>query len=266
MTREFVLEMRLENEAFEDMTAFALAEILARTADHLRELEGSDEGKIRDINGNTVGSWALVYDEDEPDDEDEPENEDDIFGSCYEPRETSDADSTVYVWNPDTGMEASIPLPVPPHIADRASDWLGTALFGAGIVVRHINSEVDRDTDGDLLEVGHDEKMGVYNLHLLHKEVENMSEENLDFFRAILHDRKHTLNEAIGKARSLDKLKENAITFYHNMTMKEVVGEMLDEALSGVEWLIGYVDEEALAHDLRADYRETPYGVLYFCE
>ena len=52
---EFTLTIQLGNAAMQ--TSEDVAEALARVADSL--LAGVQSGTIRDINGNTVGSWNL---------------------------------------------------------------------------------------------------------------------------------------------------------------------------------------------------------------
>lgn len=56
---QFKLEIDCDNEAFsDDGLALELARCLSVVVKKLRA--GDDEGKVRDINGNTVGHWAIV--------------------------------------------------------------------------------------------------------------------------------------------------------------------------------------------------------------
>ncbi len=53
---EFTLSINLENEAFSPDFSPEVARILRRVADQVEA--GITEGKTRDINGNTVGSFS----------------------------------------------------------------------------------------------------------------------------------------------------------------------------------------------------------------
>ncbi len=68
----FVLNIKLENEAMQDQHDVAKA--LREVADRLSKLVSSNfgpyglEGKIKDVNGNTVGGWEVKGDYDDRDD------------------------------------------------------------------------------------------------------------------------------------------------------------------------------------------------------
>ena len=53
----FTLMIETENAAFSDNVAEEVAMILGQVRQHLRR--GDIEGRCRDVNGNTVGSWKL---------------------------------------------------------------------------------------------------------------------------------------------------------------------------------------------------------------
>lgn len=63
---KFILEINCDNAAFEgtyqgDGPSVELARILAGIAESEgRAIRLNDEGKLRDINGNTVGFWKFV--------------------------------------------------------------------------------------------------------------------------------------------------------------------------------------------------------------
>ncbi len=57
---EFALKINMDNAAFEDRPAGELAKCLNAVTERIC-LSGGDltEGKIKDSNGNTVGSWQI---------------------------------------------------------------------------------------------------------------------------------------------------------------------------------------------------------------
>ncbi len=56
----FTLTISTDNAAFEDGAGPELARILAEFADDLPDvLPHERDGKLRDANGNTVGTWSL---------------------------------------------------------------------------------------------------------------------------------------------------------------------------------------------------------------
>lgn len=55
------LDLNSNNAAFEDSGEFEVARILRDVADRIES--GSTEGRLRDVNGNNVGSWFLEGDE-----------------------------------------------------------------------------------------------------------------------------------------------------------------------------------------------------------
>ena len=61
---KFILEIELENAAMQDQHDVATA--LRKTADRLNRYASSNfgpyalEGKVMDVNGNTVGKWEVV--------------------------------------------------------------------------------------------------------------------------------------------------------------------------------------------------------------
>jgi hypothetical protein len=56
------VEIELGNDAFGDAPEVEVGRILSRLAEHIASF-GGDGGPIRDINGNTVGRWALDKEE-----------------------------------------------------------------------------------------------------------------------------------------------------------------------------------------------------------
>ena len=58
----FTVEIELGNDAFGDAPEVEVGRILSRLAEHIASF-GGDGGPIRDINGNTVGRWALDKEE-----------------------------------------------------------------------------------------------------------------------------------------------------------------------------------------------------------
>ena len=54
----FNLNLETENDAFKRRPLAEIARILRETAD--RVANGTDEGKIRDLNGNTVGTFTYT--------------------------------------------------------------------------------------------------------------------------------------------------------------------------------------------------------------
>lgn len=54
----FTLTMATENAAFEDMPEYEVARILRKVADQIED--GDTTGRVRDINGNTVGAYDLT--------------------------------------------------------------------------------------------------------------------------------------------------------------------------------------------------------------
>lgn len=69
MTQHFTLKLETGNAAFDDAAPAEIARILRDTAARI-EFKGDTGGKLRDINGNTVGEWELA-DAIEPEDDDE---------------------------------------------------------------------------------------------------------------------------------------------------------------------------------------------------
>ena len=67
---KYLIEIDTDNAAFEDLE-YELSSILRKAAKNL-DL-GILDFKLRDSNGNTVGSAYLEEDEDEDEDEDDPE-------------------------------------------------------------------------------------------------------------------------------------------------------------------------------------------------
>ena len=55
--RRFTLEIETENDAFKDNEAYAVTLLLRQTAELVNHKQTS--GKIRDLNGNTVGRWSF---------------------------------------------------------------------------------------------------------------------------------------------------------------------------------------------------------------
>lgn len=53
----FKLQIETDNAAFGDFRAVEVARILRQLADNLST--SGDSGNLRDINGNTVGTWTL---------------------------------------------------------------------------------------------------------------------------------------------------------------------------------------------------------------
>lgn len=58
---KFTLEIDMDNGAFDDRPAGELAECLNQVVERLCLSGGKPvtEGKIKDSNGNTVGSWSI---------------------------------------------------------------------------------------------------------------------------------------------------------------------------------------------------------------
>jgi hypothetical protein len=56
--RNMTIKFKTDNAAFEDGFMTECARILRELATELEEY-GNDNGPIRDINGNTIGSWTL---------------------------------------------------------------------------------------------------------------------------------------------------------------------------------------------------------------
>lgn len=59
----FTLEIELGNAAM--CEAEHVAEALEQIAQRVRG--GEDDGRVRDLNGNTVGTWSVNYPDPEPD-------------------------------------------------------------------------------------------------------------------------------------------------------------------------------------------------------
>jgi hypothetical protein len=75
---EFSIEMDCDNAAFEDDPAEEIARILNVTAGKLRS--GRHGGDLVDVNGNRVGTFDLIDDEEDEDEDDEmPTEARDIF-------------------------------------------------------------------------------------------------------------------------------------------------------------------------------------------
>lgn len=55
---KFVLKIESDNEAMVDHAESATADMLREVASKLED--GYDGGKLRDVNGNSVGSWKLT--------------------------------------------------------------------------------------------------------------------------------------------------------------------------------------------------------------
>lgn len=60
---KFSIEFECDNAAFEEDPAQEVSRILTRTASHV--LNGHTEGRVKDINGNTIGRWSLELDDDD---------------------------------------------------------------------------------------------------------------------------------------------------------------------------------------------------------
>lgn len=58
----FRLEIRTDNDAFVEDRGRELGRILGVVAEHVRL--GLSDGRVRDINGNTVGEWSVEDDDD----------------------------------------------------------------------------------------------------------------------------------------------------------------------------------------------------------
>lgn len=56
----FKLQIKTDNAAFENSAADEIARILERLANDLRDSADTAAGKLRDANGNTVGSYKLT--------------------------------------------------------------------------------------------------------------------------------------------------------------------------------------------------------------
>jgi hypothetical protein len=66
MTQMFSLEFRTRNEAFGETPgdkATEVARILRSIADRLEAEADGGTGKVRDLNGNAVGQWTLLVDD-----------------------------------------------------------------------------------------------------------------------------------------------------------------------------------------------------------
>lgn len=60
----FSLEFKMDNAAFGDNEAEALAEaadILRKLADRVEGGSAQDGGKVMDANGNSIGSWSVDW-------------------------------------------------------------------------------------------------------------------------------------------------------------------------------------------------------------
>lgn len=60
---KFVLEIAMDNEAFEDPAE--LPRVVGGVAETLSAIanlggSGSNDGRVRDVNGNTVGVWSVT--------------------------------------------------------------------------------------------------------------------------------------------------------------------------------------------------------------
>ncbi len=55
--RQFTLTLCVDNAAFQEDEASAVAEILEEAATKVRD--GEQDGRIRDVNGNRVGFWTF---------------------------------------------------------------------------------------------------------------------------------------------------------------------------------------------------------------
>ena len=53
----FSLEIECDNAAFETGLRYEIERIVRRALDDLKD--GAIDGKLRDVNGNTVGEWSL---------------------------------------------------------------------------------------------------------------------------------------------------------------------------------------------------------------
>jgi hypothetical protein len=63
MGTRFILEVDMDNAAFEDGSYWELSLMLADLAQKMREISFCyeyDEGKLLDSNGNTVGAWSVA--------------------------------------------------------------------------------------------------------------------------------------------------------------------------------------------------------------
>jgi hypothetical protein len=58
----FTLTIDMENAAFVPGRARELRRILREKANDIRLIDVGDSGRIRDVNGNTVGEWAVTED------------------------------------------------------------------------------------------------------------------------------------------------------------------------------------------------------------
>lgn len=61
--KEFVLRIQMDNAVFDDRSQEQIANILV---DHLYNIRNTDDNvqhKIRDVNGNTVGSYVFTTDD-----------------------------------------------------------------------------------------------------------------------------------------------------------------------------------------------------------
>lgn len=58
---KFTLSIELGNEAMQDSedVAHALRTVAGKVAEYYAPLEGGERGSIRDLNGNTCGSWEV---------------------------------------------------------------------------------------------------------------------------------------------------------------------------------------------------------------
>ena len=62
---EFDLALRSGNDAFVDCPSFETARILRELADDIEASSNYCEGSLRDVNGNTVGSFSFEVNEDD---------------------------------------------------------------------------------------------------------------------------------------------------------------------------------------------------------
>jgi len=284
MENRFTLSISLEGEAFETYPGRNLAKILRELARRFDEVaDGEIEGKLLDYNGNTCGEWNYSFQyEDEPEAE-EVEDDPDIYGDedddeeetpeetreftdeelcTFSPGCANDALSAVLVRHPTNGMKAWLPLPFDVETRSDAEFWLKCRMHDT--IVEKLQSEINDDCEADILRFNPEVFGEVNNLCAIHAVWDDMTEDKRDMARALLFERLHPDVDTAGDTiRRVARDEISGWEFSRGFTIREIAEQQVDDS-GAPEWLINYVDIDALARDLKGEYTETPWGTLRF--